>query len=64
MIANNTFRSDFYYRLAGISHAIPALRDRREDIPASRVSARHCRLQLRLQLHYHPSNLPRTLIDT
>lgn len=32
-IANNTFRSDFYYRLAGISHRIPALRERHEDIP-------------------------------
>jgi len=34
MIAANTFRSDFYYRLAGISHCIPALRERREDIAA------------------------------
>ena len=34
MIADNTFRSDFYYRLAGISHRIPALRERREDITA------------------------------
>jgi two-component system response regulator AtoC len=34
MIADDTFRSDFYYRLAGISHRMPALRERREDIPA------------------------------
>ena len=34
MITDNTFRSDFYYRIAGISHQIPALRERREDIPA------------------------------
>jgi len=34
MITGNTFRSDFYYRLAGISHQIPALRERPEDIPA------------------------------
>jgi transcriptional regulator with PAS, ATPase and Fis domain len=34
MIAENTFRSDFYYRLAGISHRIPSLRERREDIAA------------------------------
>ena len=34
MIAADTFRSDFYYRLAGISHRMPALRERREDIPA------------------------------
>ena len=34
MVANNSFRSDFYYRIAGIQHRIPALRERREDIPA------------------------------
>jgi DNA-binding NtrC family response regulator len=34
MVANNSFRSDFYYRIAGIKHRIPALRERREDIPA------------------------------
>lgn len=34
MIANKTFRSDFYYRLAGITHRIPTLRERRDDIPA------------------------------
>lgn len=33
-IRDNGFRSDLYYRLAGIVHKIPALRDRREDIPA------------------------------
>jgi len=34
MIAENTFRSDFYYHIEGITHRIPALRERREDIPA------------------------------
>jgi len=34
MITADTFRSDLYYRLAGISHRIPALRERHEDIPA------------------------------
>jgi len=34
MIGANTFRSDLYYRLAGIAHKIPSLRERREDIPA------------------------------
>jgi len=34
MITDNTFRSDLYYRIAGISLRIPALRERREDIPA------------------------------
>jgi DNA-binding NtrC family response regulator len=34
-IQANTFRSDLYHRLAGSVHGIPALRERREDIPAS-----------------------------
>lgn len=34
MIADNTFHPDFYYRIAGITHRIPALRERREDILA------------------------------
>jgi len=33
-IGQDLFRSDFYYRLAGIVHLIPALRERKEDIPA------------------------------
>ncbi|MGB5540079.1 MAG: sigma 54-interacting transcriptional regulator [Gammaproteobacteria bacterium] len=33
-IQENTFRSDLYYRLAGIVHKIPALRERTDDIPA------------------------------
>lgn len=32
-IAARSFRSDLYYRLAGFTIRIPALRDRREDIP-------------------------------
>ena len=34
MIEANTFRSDFYYRLAGVTHTVPPLRERQEDIPA------------------------------
>ncbi|MDX2456507.1 MAG: sigma 54-interacting transcriptional regulator [Gammaproteobacteria bacterium] len=34
MITDNTFSSELYYHIAGISHRIPALRERREDIPA------------------------------
>jgi len=34
MIEANTFRSDFYYRIASMSHRIPSLRERRDDIPA------------------------------
>ena len=33
-IRENTFRSDLYHRLAGSVHRIPALRERKEDIPA------------------------------
>ena len=33
MVANNAFRADLYYRIAGILCEIPPLRDRREDIP-------------------------------
>lgn len=34
MIRSNTFRSDLYYRLAGIVHKIPSLRERKDDIPS------------------------------
>ncbi len=33
LVANNTFRADLYYRIAGILCEIPPLRNRREDIP-------------------------------
>jgi DNA-binding NtrC family response regulator len=33
MITENRFRADLYYRLAVIRIRVPALRDRREDIP-------------------------------
>ncbi len=33
MIAENEFRADLFYRLAVIRMTVPALRDRREDIP-------------------------------
>ncbi len=33
LVANNQFRADLYYRIAGILCEIPPLRERREDIP-------------------------------
>jgi Nif-specific regulatory protein len=42
-IAGNTFRQDLYYRLNVVSLTMPALRDRREDIPllARHFAAKH-----------------------
>ncbi|RDH84530.1 MAG: Fis family transcriptional regulator [endosymbiont of Galathealinum brachiosum] len=33
-IEEGAFRADLYYRIAGIVHRVPSLRDRKEDIPA------------------------------
>jgi two-component system response regulator GlrR len=44
MIAENRFRPDLYYRLAVIRTTVPALRDRREDIPL--LAAHFARLAL------------------
>jgi len=33
-IDEGRFRADLYYRIAGIVHRVPSLRDRKEDIPA------------------------------
>src|SRR5439155_8876778 len=33
MVANREFREDLYYRIQGVTIHLPALRERREDIP-------------------------------
>lgn len=34
LVANDAFRADLYYRLCGVEVAVPALRERRSDVPA------------------------------
>ena len=50
MVEAGTFRSDLYFRLAGITHRIPPLRERHEDIPAlaEALLVRMCNTQTRL----------------
>src|SRR5262249_55839667 len=47
MVADGTFRRDLYYRLNGLTISLPALRDRRDDIP---LLARHFIARLNLEL--------------
>jgi len=69
-IRENTFRSDLYYRLAGIVQKIPSLRERKEDIPALADAlllrirdpvAYHCHIdedaRARLSRHSYPGNI-------
>lgn len=45
MVANGQFRRDLFYRISGISFRIPALRERKEDIPILlRHFLKRCRL--------------------
>ncbi len=63
LVAEGRFRSDLYYRIAGLPILIPPLRERREDIPAL-VAAYGCgSLELapaalhRLERHPWPGNI-------
>jgi transcriptional regulator with PAS, ATPase and Fis domain len=70
MIKTGLFRSDFFYRLSGISHRIPPLSERRDDIPAladallvRHVAAgtKHCHIdgdaRTLLKAHDYPGNI-------
>jgi len=70
MAAEGTFRQDLYYRVAGFRIAVPALRDRREDIPViadsllahiAQETGIECRLALSaldvLAAHAFPGNM-------
>jgi two-component system response regulator AtoC len=69
-VARGNFRSDLYYRIAGISVSIPSLRERRQDIPAlaTRLMQNMCqkghgRCRLtegaieKLMNHHYPGNV-------
>jgi len=53
MVSDGVFREDLYYRLKGVNIQLPALKDRREDIPEliQFFSTRHC------QTHDHDIRL-------
>lgn len=71
MVARGRFRADLYYRLNVIPLALPALRDRRDDIPLlarhfaekfaaemrARVPRLHPEFMNRLQSHSWPGNI-------
>ena len=71
MVAKGRFRTDLYYRLNVIPLSLPALRDRRDDIPIlawhfaekfaaetrSRVPQLHPEFMNRLQMHPWPGNV-------